>query len=198
MKKQGQGRLFVVSAPSGTGKTTVVTGALKKLSDMRRSVSWTTRKPRKGERTGRDYVFVSQKEFEKLIKAKGFIESASVFGKYYGTPRYNINDAKSDGVDLFLVIDVQGASKIRKKVRSAIFVFILPPSMTELERRMKKRGKDSPAEIKKRLKEAKREISESIDYDYIIINDKLDEAISQLIAIVKEERKKSPDKKKLT
>jgi len=196
MKKSGNGRLFVVSAPSGAGKTTVVNGTIKKLSDMRRSVSWTTRKPRRGERNGRDYVFVTVKEFEKLIKeSKGFIEWANVFGKYYGTPRFNITDAQRDGVDLFLVIDVQGAAKIRKKVKNAVFVFILPPSMKELEKRMKKRGKDTLVEIKKRLGEAKREISESKDYDYIIINDKLNEAVSQLIAIVKEERKKNGRKK---
>jgi len=193
--KKGKGRLFVVSAPSGAGKTTIVNGTLKKLSDMRRSVSWTTRKPRKGESNGRDYVFVTVNEFQKLIKSKGFIEWANVFGKYYGTPRFNITDAKSDGVDLFLVIDVQGANKIRKRVKNAVFVFILPPSMAELEKRMKKRGKDTQGEIKKRLKEAKREISQSKDYNYIIINDKLQEAISQLIAIVKEERKKKNNRK---
>jgi guanylate kinase len=189
MKKIGKGRLFVVSAPSGAGKTTVVQGALKKLKDMRLSVSWTTRNPRKGEKDGRDYKFVTKKQFEELIHKHGLLEWAKVFGQYYGTPKSNIVEARKNGYDLFLVIDVQGASQVRKRVKDAVLVFILPPGFETLYQRLKKRGKDSPAKIRERLKIARLEIRKAKNYHYAIVNDRLPIAIKELIEIVKMERK---------
>lgn len=183
--KEGKGRLFVVSAPSGTGKNTVVRHAMKRLPDIRRSVSWTTRRPRRGEKEGRDYEFVTETRFKNLIIKRGFIEWAKVFGEYYGTPFLNIRNAKKDGVDLFLIIDVQGASQIKSKVKGAVSIFLVPPGMKELEERLKKRGKESESEIRIRLKKARWEISKSGGYDYKIINDKLNAAVKQLVNIVK-------------
>lgn len=190
MRKIGRGRLFVVSAPSGAGKTTVVRGAMRKLPSVRMSVSWTTRKPRKGERDGIDYRFVSKDKFRKLISKEGLIEWAKVFGEYYGTPLANITVAKKDKVDLFLVIDVQGAQQIKKKVKDAVLIFILPPSLKNLEERLKKRGKETLEEIKKRLKKAKWEISKSKMYDYKIVNDKLKKAVLELVKVVNSTRRR--------
>ena len=189
MKKVGKGRLFVVSAPSGAGKTTVVMGAMKKIPSMKLSVSWTTRKPRKGEKDGRDYKFVSRKQFRNLIGKDGLLEWAKVFGEYYGSPRSNIEKAKKDRVDLFLVIDVQGGAQVRRKVKDAILIFILPPNIENLKERLEKRGKETPAQIAKRLRKAKWEISKGKKYDYSIVNDKLPKAISELVKIVRKVRK---------
>ena len=189
MKKKGKGRLFVVSAPSGAGKTTVVKGAIKKLPFTRLSVSWTTRKPRRGEKNGVDYTFVSKNEFESLIKKKGLLEWAKVFGQYYGTPMVNLKLAKRDDFDLFLIIDVQGGAQVRRRVKGAILIFVLPPSMRVLEERLEKRGKETREEIAKRLKKSNWEISQASNYDYAIVNDKLKVAISELVDIVNNERK---------
>jgi guanylate kinase len=188
MKIIGNGKLFVVSAPSGAGKTTVVQGALKKLKSMRLSVSWTTRKPRRGEKDGRDYKFVEKKQFAELIRKNGLLEWAKVFGQFYGTPKSNIIEARKNGYDLFLVIDVQGASQVRKRVKDAVLVFILPPGFETLYQRLKKRGKDSPAKIRERLKIARLEIRKAKNYDYAIVNDKLAAAVTELVEIVKTER----------
>jgi len=184
----GTGKLYVVSAPSGAGKTTVVKGALKKLKAIERSISWTTREPREGEKEGKDYRFVSRKEFEKLIYEKKLLEWAEVFGEYYGTPVSNIDEAKRDKVDLFLVIDVQGAKQIRKKMSDSILIFILPPSMEDLKMRLQARGKETEEEINKRLKEAQGEINCSEDYDFRIINEDLDKAVGELVNIISKER----------
>ncbi len=188
MSKKGKGKLFVVSAPSGAGKTTVAVGAMEKLKNIKRSVSWTTREPRQGEIDGKDYKFVSVDEFKKNIDEDGFIEWAKVFEEYYGTPFKNVENAKKGGFDLFLIIDVLGADQIRKKNLDAVFVFVLPPSMDVLERRLKERGLDSPEEIEKRLNEAKREIEQSKYYDYKIVNKDLEKAVNELVKIVVAER----------
>lgn len=192
MTTKGNGRLFIISAPSGAGKTTIVKGALQKLTDMRLSVSWTTRNPRNGEVDGRDYIFVSREDFEALIKKDGLIEWAKVFEEYYGTPKENLKKAKDDHVDLFLVIDVQGAMQIRKKLSDAVLIFVMPPSIEVLKTRLNSRGNETPQEIDKRVKEAEREIKESEKYDYKIVNDKLEDAINELTKIVTDERAKKP------
>ena len=184
MNKKGKGRLIVVSAPSGAGKTTVVKDALERLDDIAMSVSWTTRKPREGEIDGKDYRFVTRKSFEDGIRNGNFIEWASVFDEYYGTPSSNLAEAKKSGLDLFLVIDVQGGAQIKEKVKGSTLIFLMPPSMDDLRIRLLRRGKDDREHIEKRLKEAKREIDSAKNYDFRIVNDDLEKAVDELVKAV--------------
>lgn len=183
-----KGIIFVISGPSGCGKTTLCNKLLKKFPGMVNSVSMTTRNPRKGERRGRDYIYVSTAEFKKTLEKKGFIEYASVFGNYYGTPKQAVLDTVNRGGDVLLGIDVQGASQIRKIFKGAVLIFILPPNTSELQNRLQKRSTDSPAQIARRLKIAKKEMRAAKKYDYAVVNDRIEGAVSALAAIVRAER----------
>ncbi|MEE9176005.1 MAG: guanylate kinase [Thermodesulfobacteriota bacterium] len=181
-----QGISFIVSGPSGGGKTTLAKGVLDKLDNLRFSVSYTTREPRDGEIDGRDYRFISEAEFQKMVQKKRFIEHALVHGNYYGTPLDEFENARTSGVDLLLDIDVQGASQLRKGYPSAVFCFVLPPSFEILKERLIERNSDRDNDINKRLIRAKEETEElnSENYDYIIVNDNIDQALERLSSII--------------
>jgi len=154
-----------------------------------RSVSATTRKARRGERQGRDYFFISNHEFIKRRKAGRFLEWARVLGSFYGTPREFVREHIGRGDDVLLSIDVQGAMKVKRKARNAVFIFILPPSFCELERRLKRRSTESKREIIRRLKLAEQEMGFIEEYDYVVVNDKLKPALKELKRIIRRERK---------
>jgi len=177
---------FIVSGPSGGGKTTLAKGVLEKLDNLKFSVSCTTRKPREGEIDGRDYKFITEAEFNKMVQEGRFIEHALVHGNHYGTPVDEFENAKSSGVDILLDIDVQGASQIRKNYPEAVFCFVLPPSFEILKHRLIERNSDRDTDIDKRLIRAKAETEElnSENYDYIIANDDFDEALECLFSII--------------
>jgi guanylate kinase len=184
--------VFIISAPSGSGKSTLVSEIRRSVADLAFSISYTTRKPRGSEKDGREYHFVSREEFEAMRDRGEFLEWAEVFGNYYGTAKCYVDDAKNAGHDVLLDIDVQGAAQIKEKLRGAVSVFVLPPSREELERRLRRRseaeGFVNPAVLEKRLATARREIEKYPEYDYILINDRLEESIDLLKAIVLSER----------
>jgi guanylate kinase len=181
-----EGIPFIVSGPSGGGKTTLAKSVLTKLDNLRFSVSFTTRKPRDGEVDGQDYRFISEAEFNEMVSQGRFIEHAIVHGNFYGTPVDEFENARVSGVDLLLDIDVQGASQIRKSYPEAVFCFVLPPALRVLEQRLIERKSDGDIDIGKRLARAREEMEPSIleEYDYIIINDELDEALESLFSII--------------
>jgi guanylate kinase len=180
--------VYIISAPSGSGKSTLVNELLKKVSNLEFSVSYTTRAPRGSEMDGRQYYFVSRPEFEKMIEEDEFLEYAEVFGNYYGTARRFLRAAEKNGRDLLLDIDVQGARQIQDKVPDATSIFILPPDRKTLEERLRKRSEDSDEVIQRRLGTATREIENYQRYNYILINDQLEDSIKALRAIVRGER----------
>ncbi|MBN1405522.1 MAG: guanylate kinase [Candidatus Omnitrophica bacterium] len=183
MRKKGI--IFVISAPSGSGKTTLYNNLLARVKGIARSVSCTTRAPRKGEIDGADYHFISTKKFNELLEKGEFIEHARVFGNFYGTPASPLKKAINNGSNILLSIDVKGAMQIKKMFKDdSVLIFILPPSFKELEERLKKRRTDSKQEIQKRLRIARQELSYLNKYDYAIVNNKLDNAVSQLLAVV--------------
>ncbi|NPA58289.1 MAG: guanylate kinase [Aquificae bacterium] len=185
-----KGELFILSSPAGVGKTTVAEGVVKEVPKLKRVITCTTRKPRKGERDGVDYYFLSKEEFEERIKKGKFLEYAVVHGNYYGTPLEEIERELEKGYDLLLVIDVQGMRQILKSRKEAITIFLLPPSLEELKKRMEKRG-DPPEEIKKRLETAKKEIPAWREYDFVVVNDVLMEAKEDVKRIILAQRLKS-------
>jgi guanylate kinase len=191
------GIVYIISAPSGSGKTTLTNRLLSLVPGLEFSISYTTRKPRGSEQNGREYFFVSRGEFEKMLAQDEFLEHATVFGDYYGTARRFLADATSKGKDLVLDIDVQGAGQVKLKMPEAVSIFILPPSRDVLERRLKNRSQaehvTSTEIITRRLAEAAQEIEKYPKYDYILINDQLEESIDQLKAIVLAERFKRTD-----
>ncbi len=176
--------VYIVSAPSGSGKSTLVNELLKMVRHLDFSISYTTRAPRGSEQNGKEYFFVSRKEFEAMIAAGEFLEHADVFGNYYGTAWRFLREAETRGNDLLLDIDVQGASKIKEKVPEAVSVFILPPDREKLEWRLRHRGLDSEAVIRRRLDTARREIENYSKYDYILVNNVLEKSADQLKDIV--------------
>jgi guanylate kinase len=180
--------VYIISAPSGSGKSTLVNELLKKVSNLEFSISYTTRAPRGSETNGRQYYFVSRPEFEKMIEEDEFLEHAEVFGNYYGTARRFLRAAEQNGRDLLLDIDVQGAKQIQDKVPDATSIFILPPNRKTLEERLRKRSEDSDQVIQRRLGTATREIENYQRYNYILINDQLEDSIKALRAIVRGER----------
>ena len=182
------GNLFIVCAPSGAGKTTLVDALLKADSGIRLSVSYTTREPRAGEVDGREYHFVSQEKFQEMAAAGAFLESALVHGNYYGTSQPWINDQRAAGADILLEIDWQGAAQVRKMMPDAIGVFILPPSFEALVSRLNKRAQDPPDVIARRIAGAREEISHVSEFKYVIINDKFDEAVKDLASVVRARR----------
>ncbi|MEO3677501.1 guanylate kinase [Rheinheimera sp. FR7-31] len=182
------GNLFIVSAPSGAGKSSLIQALLKRHSDMQVSVSHTTRAPRPGEQDGVHYHFISVAEFKALIAKDEFFEWAEVFGNYYGTSKSTIRDSLSRGIDVFLDIDWQGARQIKAQESSAKGIFILPPSLAELEQRLNKRGQDSSEVIAKRMAQAHSEMSHADEYEYLIINDNFDSALNEFECIVLAQR----------
>ena len=182
------GLLFVITAPSGAGKSSLIDALLKEDPRLRLSVSYTTRAPRPGEANGREYHFVDDKTFMAMLERGEFLESAEVHGYRYGTSQAVIREALARGQDLVLEIDWQGAQQVRKLHPECIGVFILPPSVTELERRMRARGQDADAVIKRRLASAEDEMSHAPEFDYVIINKDFDEARRDLQAIIRVER----------
>jgi guanylate kinase len=182
----GKGLLFVVSGPSGTGKGTICKALVAKTS-VGLSVSMTTRKARPGEIDGKNYYFVEKEEFEKVKAEDGFLEYAEVYGNYYGTPKKAVCDLLEKGIDVVLEIDIQGALKIKEVYPKGIFIFILPPSMTELRQRITGRGSESPDVIDIRLGEALTEVSYIDKYDYCVVNDEVDKAVDKVIAIMNAE-----------
>ncbi len=178
------GHLFILSAPSGAGKSTLCRALLDHFNDLQYSVSHTTRSPRKGEQAGIDYHFISPAKFEQMIARGQWAEWARVHGNYYGTSAEEIETHLAAGRDVLLDIDVQGAAQILKRYPDSISIFILPPSMDTLKTRLKKRGTDSPETIEKRLAEAENEIRQKDRYRHVIVNDQLESAIAELVAIV--------------
>jgi guanylate kinase len=186
------GILYIISAPSGSGKTTLVNELRQYVPQLEFSISYTTRLPRGSEQDGREYRFISRGEFENMIERGEFLEYAQVFGNYYGTARSVLQHAKEQGHDLMLDIDVQGERQVKQRAPEAVSIFVLPPSRTELESRLRKRsrseGVNSEETIRRRLDTARREIENYPNYDYILINDRLEESVDRLQAIVLGER----------
>jgi guanylate kinase len=180
--------VFIISAPSGSGKSTLVNELMRLVHGLDFSVSYTTRSPRGSEQNGKQYYFVSREEFEQMIRANEFLEHADVFGNYYGTARRFLREAEADGHDLLLDIDVQGAQQIKQKLPDAISIFVLPPDRKTLEWRLRKRSEDAEDVIERRLVKAGGEIENYSKYDYVLINDKLEESSEILQAIVFSER----------
>ena len=179
-----QGRLFVVSGPSGCGKTTLCNSLLKKTLGLARSVSATTRPIRGKERNNIDYIYTTKTQFQQDLAKGRFLEHAKVFGEYYGTPRHFIDKALQAGQDILLNIDVQGARQIQSKCRQAVLIFILPPSMAELRKRLCRRLTDTETEIHKRLAIARKELLAIGFYDFWVVNDRLSQAVKELEHII--------------
>jgi len=187
MKKK-PGLLFVVSAPSGAGKTTLCRAITDSRDNLTHSISTTTRQPRPGETDGRDYHFVSQERFQEMIRAGDFAEWAEVHSNLYGTSRRVLDDMIGKGIDVILDIDTQGAKQIKQKYDTAVFIFIMPPSLGILEERLHNRQSDQEDEIKKRMRRAQEEIRDYKMYDYIVVNRDFDQALNELRSIVTAER----------
>ena len=184
MKPHKKGNIFIISAASGTGKTTLVSRLLKNNADLRVSVSHTTRQPREGEQHGVHYHFVPKEEFESLIKQKAFLEHANVFGNYYGTSIAGVNSLSEEGYDVILEIDVQGAAQVRKSLPEASSIFILPPSFEVLAERLIGRGTESPEEQARRLATARVELEAASEFDHVVINDDVERAVDELARLI--------------
>ncbi|HKW27262.1 MAG TPA: guanylate kinase, partial [Terriglobales bacterium] len=180
--------VYIISAPSGSGKSTLVNELRKLISNLDFSISYTTRRPRGSEQNGREYFFVPIEDFEEMIARGEFLEHANVFGNYYGTAKRFLEQAQGSGHDLLLDIDVQGAAQVKRKIKDAVSVFILPPDKKTLEWRLRNRSLDAEDVIQRRLLTAAKEIENYQSYDYILINDRLEESIDELKAIVLSER----------
>ena len=180
--------VFIISAPSGSGKTTLVERLLREVPDLHFSISYTTRPPRGQEQHGREYFFITRKEFQAMIERQELLEWAEVFGYFYGTARRFLAEAQEAGKDLLLDIDVQGAAQAKQKIPGAVSIFILPPSRGELEFRLRHRSEDPEDVIQKRLRDATREIYGYDRYNYVLINDVLEHSAKCLQAIVLSER----------
>ncbi len=183
-----EGLVFVVSAPSGAGKTTLCKAITGSLENLRHSISYTTRRPRPGENDGRDYFFVTEEQFRSMVQAGDFAEWAEVHSHLYGTSRQALDHMVSNGTDVILDIDTQGAKQIKKTYEKAMFLFILPPSFAVLEDRLRNRRSDDGEEIRKRMRRAHEEIREYAMYDYIIVNRDFDRALDELRSIIVAER----------
>lgn len=186
-----EGLIMIISAPSGAGKTTLCRELLKRFPAMQESISFTTRLPRPGEVDGQDYYFVSRGEFDRMVAADAFAEWAEVHGNLYGTALKTLEDARKNGINMVLDIDCQGALKLKEHLEGGVYIFILPPSMGELRRRLESRSSDAQEVIERRIVRAAAEIREARWYDYIIINDRIEQAFEELSAIVLSESRKS-------
>ncbi|MDI3280604.1 MAG: guanylate kinase [Bacillota bacterium] len=184
------GVLAVLSGPSGVGKNTVLNRLLTQRTDLRYSISVTTRPPRRGEKDGQHYFFVDREKFRQLVDQGELLEWAEVYGHYYGTPRRFIEDCLSSGYSVVLDVDPQGAAQIRQKVPDGVFIFLMPPSWEALEQRIRSRGADSEETIVQRLTAAQKELAAVAEYDYVVLNDDLDRAVEDLSAIVSAETRR--------
>ena len=184
VNRQNRGELIVLSGPSGVGKSTVIKNLLSNHPDIHFSVSYTTRTPREGEVDGVNYNFVPRKEFERMIADSELLEFAEYVGNYYGTSLKVIQDKLEQGTDVLLDIEVQGAAKVRQKCPEAVLIFILPPSLEELSRRLHGRNTDSSDVIAHRLEKAKEECRESANYDYIVVNDDVNTVVQEIQSIL--------------
>ena len=179
-----KGIAYIISAPSGAGKTTLCRMAAAHFPEVRNSVSYTTRKPRPGEVDGRDYWFVEDEAFDRMVGSGEFLEYAGVYGRRYGTSKKDLEALLDQGWSVILEIDVQGAARVRQALKGGVYIFILPPSLEACEKRLIARGKDSPEDIRKRLKIAEEEIKRAPSYDYLIVNDELDRAFEVLKSVM--------------
>ena len=178
-----KGLLMVVSGPSGTGKGTVCSELLAQAEDLAYSISATTRQPRAGEVDGKNYYFMDKAEFEQKIAEGGFLEYANVYGNYYGTPLGKIEERLAKGVDILLEIDTQGALNVMKKCPDGLFIFLVPPSLAELERRIRGRGSETEESLQKRMGSACKEIEDGRKYSYVVVNDTVKHAVQRILAI---------------
>ncbi len=178
------GRLFVITAPSGAGKTTLVRALMQQVPSLQFSISYTTRKPRPAEIDGRDYHFTTPEVFQDMVARGEFLEHAQVFDNYYGSSLPKVREAVDRGERLLLEIDWQGARQVRERLPEALSIFILPPSRSALEERLRRRSTDPEAIIQRRLKDASQDLSHWSEFDYVVINDRLEQAIAELKAIV--------------
>lgn len=183
-----EGKLFVISGPSGVGKGTLVDELSKRVPDLKLSKSVTTRQPRKGEKPGKEYYFISEQNFNLRIKKNEFLEWALVYDNYYGTPYATVKNSLYRGEDVVLEIDVQGAEQVKNKVPDSILIFIKPPSLEELRNRLKKRKTEKIRDIDLRIEVAKKEMELIDEFDFVVINDKIDDAIDELVYIIQTER----------
>lgn len=185
-----EGLLVVISAPSGGGKGTIIKELFAKDDNLVLSVSATTRSPRPGEEHGKQYYFLQKEEFEELISQGKMLEYAQYVGNYYGTPREPVEQWMAQGKDVVLEIEVQGGAQIKKLMPGCVSIFILPPSMEVLEKRLRDRGTEEDATVRKRLEKAREEIPHAKDYDYVVFNDRLEDAVEDLRAILRAEKRK--------
>ncbi len=185
-----EGKLFVISGPSGVGKGTLVEELIKRVPDLKVSKSVTTRRPRKSEKAGREYYFISEKEFNRRIKNNEFLEWALIYDNYYGTPYNAVKSALYQEEDVILEIDVQGAEQVNKKIPQAILIFIKPPSLDELRKRLKSRKTEKIRDVEARIDVAEKELHLTEKFDFVVINDKIDDAVDELVYIIQTERAK--------
>ena len=185
-----RGILIIVSAPSGCGKSTVVHRLLEQRETLRLSVSATTRSPRAGEQDGVDYYFVSRERFLEMIEEDAFLEHAEYVGNHYGTPIAPLEAQLNSGLDVYLDIEVQGAMQVKAQRPETLLIFLMPPSLEELERRLTLRGTDDPETIRTRLAEAEREFSYRDRYDHVVVNDQVDRAVAEISALIDAHRRK--------
>jgi guanylate kinase len=186
-----RGILFIISAPSGTGKTTLCKQLTSTVPGLWHSISYTTRKPRPGEEHGREYFFIGESEFQQMIDRNEFVEWARVYGNLYGTPRKALTDQLEQGIDVLLEIDVQGAIQVKKKFEDAVSIFILPPSMQVLRSRLQNRASDTPEEILRRLQKVKEEVWSYREYAYVVRNEDLSQSLRELESVFLAERLKT-------
>jgi guanylate kinase len=182
------GMVFVVSAASGTGKSSVLARVISALPGLRFSVSHTTRSPRSSEKNGVHYFFIQRDEFETMIESDRFLEWAEVHGQLYGTSRAEVERARADGVDLILDVDVQGAAQVRSRLPEATTVFLVPPTRAALEERLRGRGRQAENDVRRRLSAARTEIARCREYDYLVVNDRLDECVAKVQSIIRASR----------
>ncbi len=185
-----KGLLLVVSAPSAGGKGTILKELLQTEADLRMSVSATTRQPRPGEEHGRQYYFISREDFQAQVSQGMMLEHAEYVGNCYGTPRGPVDQWREEGLDVVLEIEVQGGAQVKKLVPDCVTVFITPPSMAVLEQRLRDRGTEDEATVQKRLKTALTELEHAKDYDYVVVNDRLEDAVEDMRAILRSEKRK--------
>ena len=185
-----KGLLLVISAPSAGGKGTILNELFQRDSNLRMSVSATTRSPRPGEEHGKQYYFLSREEFQELVEKGSMLEHAEYVGNFYGTPKDPVERWRAEGLDVVLEIEVQGGAQIKRTAPDCVSVFIVPPSMEILEKRLRNRGTEDEETIQKRLDTARKEIPQAQNYDYIVVNDRLEDAAEDLQAILRSEKRK--------
>jgi guanylate kinase len=188
MREKGGGLVFIISAPSGAGKTTLVREVIRQLPGLQFSVSFTTRLPRPKEKDGEDYHFVSHSVFQRMVEKNEFIEWAEVLGNRYGTPRPDLKKLESEGMDLILDIDTQGAKKVKNEIGQPVLIYLLPPSLKALRERLINRGVDTPEMVRFRLSSARKDMEKAECYHYIIVNDSVEEAVERFKSIIIAER----------